>query len=126
MIKVIDLQQKFFSHPMDDSTKIEDHVCLMCSWYEGLWQINNQNVKPFDWVIQLPVSLLSSWDVFIQSIQHDLQDLSDATKHNEVMKTITSKVMAEGQRCEKKEGKSAMFAVVSSGDTPYDVLPFSN
>ncbi|KAG8696500.1 hypothetical protein FRC08_007112 [Ceratobasidium sp. 394] len=95
---------------MDDSTKIEDHVCLMRSWYDGLRQINDQNVKPFDWAIQLPASLPSSWDVFIQTIQHNLRDLSDATKHDEVMKTIMSKVMAEGQRREKKEGESAMFA----------------
>src|SRR6266566_6281998 len=96
---------------MEEGTKIDEHVRLMRSWYDTLRQLSTSYATPFDWAIQLPSSLAPSWDILIQTIQTDLRELSDPAKHEDVAQRVTSKIMAEGQRKERKnESDSALFA----------------
>jgi hypothetical protein len=41
--------------------------------------------------------LPDSWDIFVQTLQHDLDKLKDTTKWDEIARCITLKVVAEGQ-----------------------------
>ncbi|KAG8731444.1 hypothetical protein FRC10_001725, partial [Ceratobasidium sp. 414] len=96
---------------MEEGTKIDEHVRLMRSWHDTLRQLSVNYASSFDWAIQLPSSLPSSWDVLIQTLQSNLHKLSDPAQHEDVAQRITSKIMAEGQRKERKgESDSALFA----------------
>jgi hypothetical protein len=60
----------------------------MQEMYDHLQGIDTKYATTFDWAITLASSLPSSWDIFVQTLNTELDKLGDPAKWEEVAKNI--------------------------------------
>ncbi|EUC56036.1 Copia-like polyprotein/retrotransposon, partial [Rhizoctonia solani AG-3 Rhs1AP] len=111
IIELVSIRRLYFSHRMDESTKIEDHLKQMQEWHDKMRSIGTNYATNFDKAITLPSSLPPSWDIFVQTLQSDLNGLSTVgADQASIANSIECKIIAEGQRRQQSSVSNAMYA----------------
>jgi hypothetical protein len=73
-IRIVTLRRQFFGYRMPEGSNVNEHLQKMRQYFDDLRGINTDYATSLDWAITFPASLPDSWDIFVQTLQHDLDD----------------------------------------------------
>ncbi|CUA78310.1 Retrovirus-related Pol polyprotein from transposon TNT 1-94 [Rhizoctonia solani] len=111
IVELVSIRRQYFSHRMAEDAKIEDHLKQMQEWFDCMQAIGPTYATSFDKAVTLPSSLPPSWDIFIQTLQSDLNDLNaPSADRAAIASRIERKIVAEGQHCAQANVSNAMYA----------------
>lgn len=90
VLQIMASRRALFGTRMLEGEKLEDHMREMQVHFDRLHSINTAMATSYDWVLSIVSSFPASWDIFVQTLQGDINSLKWADE--DANKTIASSV----------------------------------